>query len=1543
MSINFQHKELEQQPQCASAPYLFEKDEVAPFERLSAFSFEDLTYFTIKGCISHQGTWEGFDEIVLLGGIKDQGMDCALRREGYFKGVIQCKHSINKTRLGKTRFVKELLKFLLYTIEDGDKIKDPEDFTYFIISSSGVTGETINLITNFSEAILRETALRKWTNDIIAQFGTLKALKSYQNIKEKLQELLSKIKVRQLHEKDLAMLLREEHNETVLSYFFKLEKIYVASNIGDNTTDTAISYKKACRFLESASFDFDQIPDHFGSRQDTHVDREETVQLKSWVLSDIPQEKRRIAILEANAGLGKSVVFKDLHKEFKVSNIPVLAIKADKYYAEDRAELARKLFQGDTSFEAVVEAIICKHQKLVILVDQLDALSQTLATNRSFIITYNRLLNDLIAYPEVRIIISVRSFDLNYDAELSHYLKPRYTRFHLGQLQKKEVQRILKIYEIHNYSRQFLDLLCIPNHLNIFCRLQGKTSRNLDLLRNLNDLHEALWYDIMGRAEKQGLRVKPVLYHLAQKMYEYGRITLNTDQHQDSKKEIQFLKSNAILYQDSKGLQFFHQSFYDNVFARYFIDERKDLLFYIAEKGQSLYVRPIIKMLLEFLRDDRHGEYIRYVNSILKSKRYRFHLKVLVLHTLAVTEVPTEQEKECFLKVIHPNYQLLDVFFETSFSRPWMEFILEYGIPEKNLDYKLPLAYQIQNFLTGRLGMVSPAISRPDLKNVRRNSIFRLLVKNLEVHPKLIIQLLKRLEKSMDGVEDFIQRILVQVDNWSEKEWLPLFERYIPFDDEAMKRNPEESNYWYFIILDRMTKSHPDFVIQKLKPVLLDHFDNDLHPGTLEYQQKSIIEKLIETSPSKCFDFLFEIMMTTLENAPAEWKSFLPDSPYYEGLHFRVGGYHKNIPDGDEELYNFIEKLFKINAGKSTAWFSSFYEKHKNTDSIAVLLLIINFFSSYPQKYFQYSFSLLKAIHHNNGFMGYDDNFQYACRLLVGKIFELLDESDQKELAKMVMSVRHPQEYRVGRYKDENYHHLEFSGKKEYLFIGAIPTANLKKHDRLYRRYQELHRKFGKISNDAMDVGYARTYGVGAPFRADAYDKMNFKDWLRSMQKFHDEFRREPGEHPSKGGRDQHAQKFEEVVKDKSEAFYPFIVTLFERQKVSISYLVAGLRGLVEAKYDPKKILELLKKLRQFKLRLVEVLEFIRMARYLISEKCIDQDVFNYLKELALHHEDPTRSYNPDNPLVDSSQTVRSAATIAVVQCMFNKEWEEEIFRVVEHSAKDPFDAVKVGVLSQLAFLNQLNIDRSFSIFLEMTDTDNIQVLKNSMWSADYYLSRFFDELQPFFKKIITHPELHENGMVLITKCWLFYQENSFSEELMERSLLAGDKALAAILHTVEENLFSEDPYHEKCYTMLLKLVNFPSEELSRGFSGLILRKIKPEKFKIMENFLFAYVKSEHIRQEPRYFIELLKGASKNHPGSCITLLEQCIDINNSDIRKSGYLDREPIQAVLAIFSSISKSDEIYNTYKDRVLNLFDALLRNRHYRTRAIMAIDTL
>ena len=60
-----------------------------------------------------------------------------------------------------------------------------------------------------------------------------------------------------------------------------------------------------------------------------------------------------------------------------------------------------------------------------------------------------------------------------------------------------------------------------------------------------------------------------------------------------------------------------------------------------------------------------------------------------------------------------------------------------------------------------------------------------------------------------------------------------------------------------------------------------------------------------------------------------------------------------------------------------------------------------------------------------------------------------------------------------------------------------------------------------------------------------------------------------------KGGIEEHSRAFTEQVSKRPDEFYDFILSLGRRDDIHISYLAAGIDGLVKADYNVVKIKEL--------------------------------------------------------------------------------------------------------------------------------------------------------------------------------------------------------------------------------------------------------------------------------------------------------------------------------------------------------------------------------
>ncbi|MFY0603261.1 MAG: AAA family ATPase [Flavobacteriaceae bacterium] len=1519
MKINYSNKSLEGYDNQSDKPILLEKESSFPYDRLNnPFVFEDLTYFTIKQCIENDGHWNNYDNIKCLGGVRDNGQDCVLSIKGVNLGIIQCKHSEKEYKLSKSKFAQELIKFLLYSIKKPELIYDISNFKYYIFSSSGIKADTNKLIESFNEEIFKEKSLRHWVNKVIKQHSSISDFKNYENISEKLSPLLECINVKQLLVKDFDLLLSKDYNSNLVSTFFSIRAVIDKESfkeILDSSTRTKMSYEGAVKEIDSVSIDLDKISNFFGANEDTHIDREETQNLFNWVLSDLPPNKKRVAILEANAGLGKTVVLKDLSDRLRQNDISVLSVKADKYYAEDRVALEQKLFQKrDVTFEDIVSTITNEDQKLVILIDQLDALSQTLSTQRDYLTTYNRLINDLSQKSNVRIIISVRTFDLNYDSDLRRYRSEEFSIYKLKPLQIPEVKKVLVVFNIKNPSKKLLEILKLPSNLNLFCKLKNKNQQNIDSLKSVNDLHNALWDEIIIKSKNEKLEVKKLLYIISRKMYDFQQITISNQFNDDFHKEIRFLKSEDVINEDKNGIQFFHQTFYDFVFAKQFVENGNKLIDYIAENGQSLYVRQIIKMVVEFLREHDHKKsYSETMNQIIQLDEYRFHIKMLLLTSLSLVARPTGVEKIIFTNLIKEKENYFEVFMSSVVSEGWTLYLIDSGV-------------------------LTELLITNDENNI--NLVFRVLMNNISINTDVVIEYLNSLPRELNNKEEFVKRVLTYSENWSNEGMVNTFDKYFIYSSNDRGRH---DNFWFYECLTKIAKYQPDYVYDKIRPIIIGVFTVRSYAISLSYDLKKILEKLSKSYPEQTYNFLFSLMTEIVDSSKVDTSNDDCKTELYKSYYFSDLKIKGEVENADDEIFNMLKEYLKMLAKSNQAEFLKLFNIYYNSNSIPILKLCLIGLIENPEQFKSEAIKLIRVIHSKNGLNGWDDEFQWLIRTLIGRSFQYFSNSQKSIVIEIIFSVKHIQEEKVFENDGVKYHILSFWGKKQYLFIRAIPIEEINNNMLLKKKFQEFKRKFGTIKNEILDESRIRSYSVGSPYREKVYSKMSIANWKKSMFKFNDDYKRKRFEDSSKGGRLEHARAFEKEVKERPSFFIDLIKQITRDKDVSNTYVIHGISGLIDSKFENETVRDLIKQVIFYDdLNISDTLRTLWHIEYLVKNEVVDNKIFNFLTDLAINHENPSGVMNLHDPQFDSINTVRGSAVAKVMKCYYNKEFSEQIFSVVEKASKDEQISVRVAVISNLAFLNHLDLEKAFSIFLSMVSSKDIQLLKSSFWSASFYKSKFFNKMMSYFEFIIDNEELHKGGIPLIVSSWL-YHDIEESYDLVVKASSKGREALCSIIGTAEKCIYKDGVLNQKSYDLLIDLLKYEDDEAASRYSGFVLRQFKPHNFEKALPFLRKYVNSSHANKEPRYLFNYLTDCSRDYPLECLELMKAAIHFDNANIQERGYFDKEPVQVILSIYSSLNKYFETKRDKLEETLDLFDSLLQNNRLRSYATRAIDSL
>ncbi|MEI9943934.1 MAG: hypothetical protein WDN26_06885 [Chitinophagaceae bacterium] len=291
---------------------------------------------------------------------------------------------------------------------------------------------------------------------------------------------------------------------------------------------------------------------------------------------------------------GKTVILRQLYYELKKDELPIIALKADISKGESVDNLEKKLGLS-TSLVDSIDILTNEFEKVIVIIDQIDALSQALSANREYIQTYTLLIHKLKTNPGVRIVVSCREYDLSYDADLIPLQKHKIIDAAL--LDVSEVGSILKTTKVNISDSRLLNLLQTPLHLELFCQVYQDAE--LSQIHSLYDLYSLFWKEKLVKKKSKELinSCRNTLYKIVDRMYSEQSLVVSSVPFDDE--ALTVLESEGIVQQKgTKQIQVFHQTFYDFVFAKQFVETKKNIFEYLNENNQGLFIRSCLKIIL---------------------------------------------------------------------------------------------------------------------------------------------------------------------------------------------------------------------------------------------------------------------------------------------------------------------------------------------------------------------------------------------------------------------------------------------------------------------------------------------------------------------------------------------------------------------------------------------------------------------------------------------------------------------------------------------------------------------------------------------------------------------------------------------------------------------------------------------------------------------------------------------------------------------------------------------------------------------------------
>jgi hypothetical protein len=1266
-------------------------------------------------------------------------------------------------------------------------------------------------------------------------------------------------------------------------------------NVHSNETPD-LSIENLLSNIQQASVDLNSLDNRFQNR--IHIDREETGKLYGWITKDLEEKESNIALLSGNAGYGKSVVLRDLSDILKENNIPALGIKVDKILNINSLKDIEAELNLQEGILKTFHSLSSRFSTIVLIIDQIDALSQSLSANRNAINTYDRLIKQLECNPNIRIIISCRDYDLDYDPILSSYKRVG-NLFPMSLLTTEQVNTVLygTGIKIDNDKQQLEEFLRIPLHLNLFCKVGLKHSFGNDI--TIQKLYDEIWSEYVEKDNGvASTNVFQLVTFIAERMYNQQHIVVDKRLFPHYSKELNFLLHHDLLRETSDNkIQFLHQTFFDYVYARTFLVSGKKPSEWLRSIHQGLFIRSGVKQIFSYLRELDAEAYIRELKTILQSDEYRFHLKLMLINDLGFYNTPLPQEKKFVKNVIIASPDFFRLFLESVYSVEWFKYLC---IQEEFLN------------------MLSSEDAEMELL------INQLCTRITWYDARVVIDFLSKYPTKIRIIENVLMHL--------KKEDIPYsFDLY---NVVSVLLRDRIGRYYY---LKNATNSSIDFVIGELKKDFDEHIPkmsrNDDHYIPGEHEAIRLYEKIYNHRPDKAIPYFLYVIEQVVRKRQYKSKySLYGDSVFC---------LYRPNPDNSKDCYKFSDiydltfsciKNHLCDNVLREAYIKLLDSKLANVAAIGVYYLLQN-----VQEEKAIIVSLL--LRENFFFdIGISKILKYYVKELLAESYSLLNKEQQEKINQSILSTRADYSY----YHDKS----DYTDKKissnylrtSYELTSMLPREYRNQYDEIRKLYQEGYRRYGHYTNEKPQ---RMTVMVGErSYPTKAYEKMSFDDWKNSFRKLNKEQSSiDDWNKPSKRGNE---RIFNESVAKEPARFYPLINDIVENTSIGLNYTLAGLEGLQKGEYDKNEVQDLCLKVLGHKRKELDkynLSAFLRILRYLVHNNPeISRQIIDFVIEVIRHYPDrefePTLSAEKDDGrrAIDIGiNSIRGQAVQVLVDCYLLAQYKEEIFEALEFVADNANAATRACILYNGAWLNNLDKQRSFNLYLRLMSDYDPSLLAIPYYNGHpllYHIYIDFNRLIPFFERAITVDEAGKPMVSFLLNAYLHDKDGALC--LLKKLIYRNSIARVELVWILREILSNND-YNAKGWYLLNCLLEYDDKELGNKMDHCFLH-IPPILDNHLVNFIDNYLKSPIAEYKSNEFYNFLRKLISIAPSQCL------IWLFNSKLRvsKLNYHEELPANILIESYNGIREYEKD-NPMIEKAMDVFDELLQIPKYRNASL------
>lgn len=1394
----------------------------AIFWGLGDEKFENMVIDLYKTQIEEGKHAQSFDDVIQTPKGKDRGQDGKLLYDDKQVGVIQCK--CKKNPLEKKEAICEVLKFLLYTLEDDSlfSLGKKRRFTYVFASAMGFSSKDI--LATFP-SLVENKDLVQYIKKTIKKNSSLKFDPSSPESLKRLKKRISQTKVILLGYEDL--------DAQLTTYRSVLEKYFrVALLTSDFDTDreqekkSKVDKEKILSDFDAASFTLASFSNTFGNY---HLQRQVVEDIVEWIKDR--DSTSNFAVVSGKAGSGKTTIMRAVYEVCKKENIAILGVKADSQSASNESQLKENLNLSIPIVDSFRQ--LAQMGSAVLLVDQLDALSKNFTNNSSQMRTYISIVEKLKKEKQIKIIISVREYDAQSDEILLALNKESIKKFSINILSEEEVYNILTTCGIPSQalSKTLIETLKVPIYLSLYVRLQDSNTNNTDLLTPLS-LYQSFYYHILKRM-KNSKRVEKLLKNIVSDMFEQSLLSIPSQEYKIIDPEIfASLISSGILVESQGRVTFFHQTFFEYLYVRNFLKEGKSILHFIKKNKQSIRIRTLLSTYLELTRESFPKEYLNILREVLLGDEYMIHIKNLIYYTLGKRENLCKEEIT-IINELSKNHKLFIPFINSCRSKVCAKYILNHNLLDNLLD-------------------------ADNWKEAKRNFI----AEHLEIS----------LDDSLRYIQDnpliFNQNNLLNILIWDKRNWN---------NDQLWEftlSRIQKINFLDFLHIRLLGKILTSS--RKISSTLLNRESilqqYDKHKSNWGYEVNEIFSKLLESQPEEYIPFLVSLLDEYIKTHKDEIRQF--EGLYWEDTIFFDYIPHEDVNEGND-ISTLMDKLvnqLRSHAENKSPLFENFYENFKDSNSYTWNLILAYILANIKSTEEEKSLYIFQRAYLSKELGCYEPLHKQYWYIIRNK-FSLCSSSTQNQLLEIICSIHRRYEISTANNysKKSGYKYFKYT---TYIYLDAIPEDIRNKKPKIKRLYGELFRKHGKIEYNWKKMGVMGSF-IGAPLSSSAYELMTDRQWVSSFLKFNEEYR----SGSMKGGILEHSRAFESVCKSNPIRFLPFLKSIINDKRIWNLYKISGLNGIIEGNHFTEDTLSVFLQIMSLNISSNDEPLMTRMLIPLAKNYPNSSSLFEVVRRYA--KSSFNTDYQDERTLRFAINSTQGKACNALIPFIKTPKFKEIVFNDLDYISKYGKPSTQLIILKNTALLIEENKKKALNLFLTCVNPIDEESIKSALFSIHYFNAWAFSELTPFYEEAIEKTkdkDLIRTLIIFLSHACFdgHYLANNLLEKALKNWGTQGHSTLIEVAFAnisdisckkqcqnwLEHYLETSDKDIQNAFSLSFLRCNRHKENTSEGLNinvlmPLLLKYVISPCFRISRNHIFDFLK-KNVLNSPDYVLELI-------------------------------------------------------------------------------------